>query len=162
MLVFILSLLIILFTILLLSIFLFYIFRAKKIYIKYKTGDENIAEIMKNFQSILTSLQQNGCNVSMSKQDVDELSIGLQMALFGFKTDCLAIKKQIEKSIDKITKSEEVISKNALSKETLEYINNIQIQILNMVCVDNKIDGDKFTELFVNIKKAVCYKDTKK
>lgn len=157
MLVLFLSLFILLLTLLLLAIFLFYIFRAKIIYIKYKTSDDNIAIIMKNFQSIIASLQNYGCDVEMSKKDIDELSIGLQMALFGFNTDCKVIKKQIETSIDKIAKSEEVISKNALSKETIEYINNVKIQILDMICVDNKINGDKLADLFVQIKKAVCY-----
>lgn len=152
-----LSIFILLLTLLLLAIFLFYIFRAKNIYIKYKTSDDNVAIIMKNFQSIITSLQNYGCNIEMSKNDIDELSIGLQMVLFGFNTDCKAIKKQIETSIDNIAKSEEVVSKNALSPDTIEYINNIKIQILDMICVDNKINGDKLTDLFIQIKKAVCY-----
>lgn len=157
MLVIILSSLIFLLILVLLSVFLFYIFRAKIIYIKYKTSDDNVEKIMNNFQYILTTLQKSGCDVSMSKKEVEKLVIGLQMALFGFNTDCTAIKKQIENSIDKISKSEEVAAKNILSKETLKYINDIKIQILDMVCVDNKINGDKFTDLFEKIKKAICY-----
>lgn len=151
-----LSLLIVLVILTLLAVFLYFIFRAKRLYITYKTKDDNIKEIMKNVQSMASYFQSYECNEIITPSDMYKISTTLHFMLFGPEWNCDKIRKEIASGIDKIIKSEEAVAKKAMSKQTIEYVNNIKTQILDAVCVDGEIDGKKLVDLFSNMKKAIC------
>jgi hypothetical protein len=112
--------------------------------IQYKTTDKQIIEIMQDVQALTTTLQTYGCNLSKIV-NIEQL-----------------IRKGLSSNYENVNNipceevSDALLKHDDMPSDIKKTLAQLIEKIAKLTCVNGRLDVDKFTQLMLKVKDALC------